>query len=148
MLELIKSREAYNTGESAEPTGPAITETDVAVHAGHPGDFFPIYSDMESGKAQPFSTRIANGMMVYTTAVAPTVTTFNPVSLLHGCPRLRFLTPVIAKDTIKNCVRIAGKKATQKRQGYGSATEQLTVTKHAGETVLVTGHICMAECHK
>lgn len=39
--------EAFAIGETRETTGRTITETDIVLHAGQTGDFFPHHMDEE-----------------------------------------------------------------------------------------------------
>ena len=46
-----------------------ITETDIVLHAGQTGDFFPHHMDEEWCKTQPFKRRMAHGTLVFSIGV-------------------------------------------------------------------------------
>ena len=51
--------EDYVIGAQLVTSGRTITETDVVVHAGHTGDYFPHHVDAEFARSTPFGQRIA-----------------------------------------------------------------------------------------
>jgi acyl dehydratase len=51
--------EDYTLGDSRETFGRTITESDIVLHAGQTGDFFPHHMDKEWCKTQSFKERIA-----------------------------------------------------------------------------------------
>ena len=64
-MERVRYFEDYEVGEARETLGRTITETDMVIHAGHSGDFFPHHMDAEFCKTQPFGQRIAHGTMTF-----------------------------------------------------------------------------------
>ena len=66
--------EDFRVGESRTSVGRTITETDVVVHAGQTGDFFPHHMDAEWMKTQPAGQRIAHGTLILSVAVGMTAT--------------------------------------------------------------------------
>src|SRR5665647_2181827 len=105
-----------------ETTGRTITETDIVIHAGQTGDFFPHHMDAEWCKTQPFKQRIAHGTLIFSIAVGLTAKVINEVAMTYGYERLRFIKPVFIGDTIKVKVAIKEKK-DYKKPGYGLVTE-------------------------
>jgi acyl dehydratase len=69
--------------------GRTITETDIVIHAGQSGDFFPHHMDEEWCKTQPFKRRMAHGTLVFTVAVGLTAGSINPVSMTYGYEKIR-----------------------------------------------------------
>jgi len=102
--------EDYAVGDSRRTLGRTITETDIVVHAGHSGDFFPHHMDAEFCRTQPFGQRIAHGTMTFAIGIGLTATQINPHAMTYGYERLRFPNPVFAGDTIRTTVTI-GRKA-------------------------------------
>ena len=61
--------EDYLPGAVRETLGRTITETDIVLHAGQTGDFFPHHMDAEWCKTQDFKQRIAHGTLIINVAV-------------------------------------------------------------------------------
>jgi acyl dehydratase len=136
--------EQYVLGSERETTGRTITETDIVLHAGQTGDFFPHHMDAEWCKTQPFKQRIAHGTLIFSVAVGMTANLVNEVAMSYGYDRLRFIKPVFINDTIRVRV-IINKKGDHKKPGYGLVTEALEVLNQAGEVVLVCEHILLVQ---
>ena len=66
--------EDYAVGDSRRTLGRTITETDIVVHAGHSGDFFPHHMDAEFCRTQAFGQRIAHGTMTFAIGIGLTAT--------------------------------------------------------------------------
>ena len=92
--------EDYRVGESRTSVGRTITETDVVMHAGQTGDFFPHHMDAEWMKTQPAGQRIAHGTLILSVAVGMTATDINPQAMSYGYDKIRFIKPVFIGDTI------------------------------------------------
>ena len=137
--------EDYQLGETRMTTGRTITETDIVVHAGHTGDFYPHHMDAEWVKTQPFGQRMAHGTLVFSVAVGMTAGEINPVAFSYGYDRLRFIKPVFIGDTIRVTVTIKDKKEDPKRPEHGFVHEQGEVVNQRDETVLVFTHIHLVE---
>ena len=129
---------------SRETMGRTITETDIVIHAGQTGDFFPHHMDEEWCKTQPFKKRIAHGTLVFSVAIGLTANHINEVSMTYGYERLRFTKPVFIGDTIKVKISIKEKK-DHKKPGYGLVTEAIEVTNQHNEVVMVCDHILMVQ---
>ena len=113
-MEVKKYFEEFETGARRLTRGRTITETDIVIHAGQSGDFFPHHMDEEWCKTQPFKKRIAHGTLIFTVAVGLTADLINDVSMTYGYDRIRFTKPVFIGDTIKVSVTIKEKKRSQK----------------------------------
>jgi len=109
---LKKYFEEFDIDHKRQTTGRTITETDIVLHAGQTGDFFPHHMDEEWCKTQPFKKRIAHGTLIFSIAVGLTSSPINEVSMTYGYERLRFIRPVHIGDTIR--VSITIKDRTQK----------------------------------
>lgn len=136
--------EEYLTGASRETIGRTITETDIVLHAGQTGDFFPHHMDAEWCKTQDFKQRIAHGTLIFSVAVGMTANEINPVAFSYGYDRLRFIKPVFIGDTIRVKVTI-GEKRDHKRPEMGVVSEVLSVTNQRGEVVLACEHLLLVQ---
>lgn len=141
-----KSRffEDYEIGETRESLGRTITETDVVIHAGHTGDYFPHHMDAEWCKTQSFKERIAHGTLIFSVAIGQTAVEINPEAFSKGYDRLRFIKPVFIGDTIRSKVTIS-EKAGDKKPEYGKIVEHVEVFNQHGDTVMVCDHILLAK---
>lgn len=134
--------EDYEVGERRTTVGRTITETDIVVHAGQTGDFFPHHMDAEWCATQPFGARIAHGTLILSIAVGMTAADINPQSMSYGYDRIRFLKPVFIGDTIKVVAEIADKSDHKKNPDQlGYLHELVSVMNQRDETVLVLTHL-------
>ncbi len=136
--------EDYTEGEERQTLGRTITETDVVLHAGQTGDFYPHHMDAEWCRTQEFGQRIAHGTLIFSVAVGMTAGDINPLAFSYGYDRLRFVKPVFIGDTIRGTVTIAEKRP-HKRPEFGFVVERLDVCNQRGETVLVCDHLLLAQ---
>ena len=141
-MGIIKYFEEFELNEKRSTGGRTVTETDIVIHAGQSGDFFPHHMDEEWCKTQPFKKRIAHGTLIFTVAVGLTAAVINEVAMTYGYDRLRFVKPVFIGDTIKATVTISEKK-DHKKPGYGLVTELVEVFNQHGETVMVCEHVLL-----
>lgn len=136
--------EDYQVGDSRTSLGRTITETDIVLHAGQTGDFFPHHMDAEWCKTQPFEKRIAHGTLIFSVAIGQTATQINPEAFSKGYDRLRFIRPVFIGDTIHSKVTIA-EAGPDKKPGYGKIVEHVEVFNQEGTLVMVCDHILLAK---
>ncbi len=136
--------EDYTEGSIRETIGRTITETDIVMHAGQTGDFFPHHMDAEWCKTQPFKERIAHGTLIFSVAIGMTASLINEVAFSYGYDRLRFIKPVFIGDTIKVKITIKDKN-THKKPGMGLVTELVEVFNQQQEIVMVCEHILLAQ---
>jgi acyl dehydratase len=134
--------EEFELNNTRRTRGRTITETDIVVHAGQSGDFFPHHMDEEWCSKQPFKKRIAHGTLVFTIAVGLTADVLNEVSMTYGYERLRFTKPVFINDTINVTVTIKEKKE-HKKPGFGLVTELVECFNQHNELVMVCEHILL-----
>ncbi|SDL67527.1 Acyl dehydratase [Catalinimonas alkaloidigena] len=137
--------EEFSLEEVRETIGRTITETDIVMHAGQTGDFFPHHMDAEWCKTQPFQRRIAHGTLIFSVAVGMTASFINEVAMTYGYERLRFTKPVFIGDTIKVKVSIKEMKDHHKRPDYGLVTELVEVFNQHGELVMLCEHILLTQ---
>jgi acyl dehydratase len=132
----------YEVGESRTSVGRTITETDVVMHAGQTGDFFPHHMDAEWTSTQPFGQRIAHGTLVMSVAVGMTAGDINPQAMSYGYDRVRFIKPVFINDTITVTAEITEKTDHAKRPDEsGYVHEVVSVRNQHGDVVLVLTHL-------
>ncbi len=136
--------EEYTPHSQRRTGGRTITETDIVMHAGQSGDFFPHHMDAEWCKTQPFKQRMAHGTLVFTIAIGLTAGRINPVSMTYGYERLRFIRPVFIGDTIFSTVTIKEKK-DHKKPGFGIVTELVETFNQHQELVFVCEHLLLVE---
>ena len=134
--------EEFTLNERRLTKGRTVTETDIVIHAGQSGDFFPHHMDEEWCKTQPFKKRIAHGTLIFTIAIGLTADVVNEVAMTYGYERLRFIKPVFIGDTIKVTVTIRN-KTDHKKPGFGLVTELVEATNQHQEMVMVCEHILL-----
>lgn len=140
-----RNYEEYVIGESRETAGRTITETDIVLHAGQSGDFYPHHVDAEFAKASPFGQRIAHGTLIFSIGIGLTATDINPAAFSYGYDRLRFVKPVFIGDTIHTRVTVSGKSDDPKRPHVGRVVEKCEVVNQRGEVVMACEHILLVE---
>lgn len=136
--------EEFELNHIRQTRGRTITETDIVIHAGQSGDFFPHHMDEEWCKTQPFGRRIAHGTLIFTVAVGLTAEVINEVAMTYGYERLRFIKPVFINDTIRVTVTIKDKK-DHKKPEYGLVTELVECFNQHNELVMLCEHILMVK---
>ena len=134
--------EQYEIGATRETIGRTITETDIVMHAGQTGDFYPHHMDAEWCKTQDFKQRMAHGTLIFSVAVGMTAGVINPEAMSYGYDRLRFLKPVFIGDTIGVRVTIKEKR-DHKKPSHGVVSELLEVLNQEKHTVLVCEHLLL-----
>jgi acyl dehydratase len=134
--------EDYTVGTTRETPGRTITETDIVLHAGQTGDFYPHHMDAEWCKTQDFKQRIAHGTLIFSVAVGMTAGAINPEAFSYGYDRLRFIKPVFIGDTIRVRVSIKEKRE-HKKPTHGVVSELVEVSNQKDETVLACEHLLL-----
>ena len=136
--------EEFETGVGRITLGRTITETDIVIHAGQTGDFFPHHMDEEWCSTQPFKKRIAHGTLIFSIAVGMTADLINEVAMTYGYERLRFIKPVFIGDTIHVKVSIKN-KADHKKPGLGLVTELVETYNQHNELVMCCEHLFLVQ---
>ncbi|MDX1937205.1 MAG: MaoC/PaaZ C-terminal domain-containing protein [Flavihumibacter sp.] len=139
-----KYYEEFALNEQRNTKGRTITETDIVLHAGQTGDFFPHHMDEAWCKTQPFKKRIAHGTLIFAVAVGLTADFVNEVSMTYGYERLRFTNPVFIGDTIRVTVTIKEIKE-HKKPGFGLVTELVECFNQQQQLVLVCEHLLLVQ---
>ncbi len=134
--------EEFELNSSRTTKGRTVTETDIVLHAGQSGDFFPHHMDEEWCKTQPFKQRIAHGTLIFTIGIGLTAEVINEVAMTYGYEKLRFTRPVYIGDTIKATVTITA-KADHKKPEFGLVTEKVEVFNQRQELVMVCEHLLL-----
>lgn len=137
--------EDYTIGDYRETLGRTITETDIVMHAGQTGDFFPHHMDAEWVKTQEFKRRVAHGTLILSVAIGMTATDINPVAFSYGYDRVRFIRPVFIGDTITVKATIHEKRDYAKRPEQGYLIEQIEVFNQDGDIVLACQHLYLVQ---
>ncbi len=138
--------EEYEIGYTRTSTGRTITESDIVIHAGQTGDFYPHHMDAEFAKNTPFGQRVAHGTLVLSVGVGMLANEINDAAFSYGYDRVRFIAPVFIGDTIVSKAEIVAKREHAKSpEKYGIVDEQVTVTKQSGEVVIAFVHVYMVE---
>ncbi len=135
--------EDYEIGTSRETQGRTITETDIVLHAGQTGDFYPHHMDAEWCKTQRFGQRMAHGTLIFSIAVGMTAGEVNPEAFSYGYDRLRFIRPVYIGDTLHVKVTIKEKRDSPKSPGHGIVVESCEALNQRQEVVLACEHLLM-----
>ena len=86
--------EDYVIGSTRVSNGRTITETDIVLHAGQTGDFYPHHMDAEWCATQPFKERIAHGTLILSVSVGMLAGEINEVAMSYGYDKVRFIAPV------------------------------------------------------
>ena len=142
MLTVDRWFEDYELGETRTSVGRTITETDIVLHAGQTGDFFPHHMDAEWSATQPFGQRIAHGTLILSVGVGMTAGDINPQAMSYGYDRIRFIKPVFIGDTIRVVAEITDKLDHPRRADEsGYVHEVVTITNQRDEAVLVLTHL-------
>jgi len=137
--------EDVEIGEMRETSGRTVTESDIVLHAGHTGDFYPHHVDEEFARGTPFGKRIAHGTMTFAISIGLTASEINPESFTYGYDRLRFPNAVFIGDTLKVRVTLADKSLYAKRPEYGKCTERIEAFNQRGEVVLACDHLVLVK---
>ncbi|MGA2535381.1 MAG: MaoC/PaaZ C-terminal domain-containing protein [Terracidiphilus sp.] len=137
--------EDYQAGAYRVTGGRTITETDIVIHAGQTGDFYPHHMDEEWCRSQPFGHRIAHGTLIFSVGIGMTAGVINPNAMSYGYDRLRFVRPVFIGDTLHVEVTIKEKRDDPKRPDFGIVIEAVQILNQKDETVLVCEHLLLVK---
>jgi len=139
---ITKWYEDYQIGESRQTLGRTITESDIVIHAGQTGDFYPHHMDAEWAKTQPFGQRIAHGTLILSISVGMSASDINPEAMSYGYDKIRFIKPVFIGDTITIKTEITEKTDHAKKpEQFGLVYELVSVINQEAETVMVLTHV-------
>jgi acyl dehydratase len=134
--------EDYEVGEFRQTLGRTITESDIVIHAGQTGDYFPHHMDAEWVKTQPFGRRIAHGTLIMSIAVGMTASDINLQAMSYGYDKVRFIKPVFIGDTITVRAEVVEVLDHAKRpESLGLVHELVSVSNQHGELIMVLTHV-------
>ena len=137
--------EDYEIGQARRSLGRTITETDIVVHAGQTGDFFPHHMDRQWCATQPFKQRMAHGTLILSIGIGMTADTINPYAMSYGYDRVRFIRPVFIGDTLRVGATISNKHDHSNRHGQGIVVESVSIANQNDEVVLACEHIYLVQ---
>ena len=141
--------EDFEISSQRVSSGRTITETDIVIHAGQTGDFYPHHMDSEWCKTQVFGERVAHGTLILSVAVGSLAGEINEAAFSYGYDKVRFIAPVFIGDTITSRAEIVAKREhVKKPEEFGIVDEQVSVMNQKGETVLAFIHVYMVERKK
>jgi acyl dehydratase len=108
--------EQFNLGDTFASQARTVTEADVVNFAGLSGDFNPLHTDEEFGKATPFGGRIAHGMLVaaMATGMANWTGVFEGTTLALMEQVIQYRGAVKFGDTVHLELKVSDKKETSK----------------------------------
>jgi acyl dehydratase len=135
--------EDFEIGAVRNTVGRTITETDIVIHAGQTGDYYPHHMDAEWCKTQEFKQRVAHGTLIFSVGVGMTAGAINPEAFSYGYDKLRFIKPVFIGDTISVRITMKEKRDSPKRADHGIVSELVEVFNQHGQVVLACEHILM-----
>lgn len=141
-MSVRKFFDDYTLGEARNTGGRTITESDIVMHAGQTGDFYPHHMDAEWCKTQPFGQRIAHGTLIFSVAIGMTAGVINDEAMTYGYDRLRFVRPVFILDTIRVNIKITEKRP-YKHPDKGIVVEGVEVLNQHDEVVMVCEHLLL-----
>ncbi|MFQ5399974.1 MAG: MaoC/PaaZ C-terminal domain-containing protein [Anaerolineae bacterium] len=106
----------FEIGDCYKSQGRTVTEADVVTFAGLSGDFNPLHTNAEFGKATPFGERIAHGMLIMAmaTGMANWTGIFEGTTLALMEQVIRYKGAVKFGDTVHLELEVLEKKPTSK----------------------------------
>jgi acyl dehydratase len=133
----MKYFEDFQVGESRTSAGRTITETDIVMHAGQTGDFYPHHMDAEFCASQPWGQRMAHGTLILSVGVGLLAGEINEVAMSYGYDRVRFIKPVFIGDTIRSRATVSALRDHPKQPAeFGFVDESFEVINQRDEVVL------------
>lgn len=117
--------EDYEVGSVRTSIGRTITETDIVMHAGQTGDFYPHHMDAEFARNNPIGQRIAHGTLILSVAVGMVAGDINVEAMSYGYDRIRFVRPVHIGDTITVTATIKECRPHAKRGDEAGVVEEV-----------------------
>ncbi len=137
--------EEFEVGNTYETARRTVTEADVVTFAGVSGDFNPLHTDEEFGKANtPFKTRIAHGMLVVSiaTGLANQLGVFEGTSLALLSMTIKYTGAVMFGDTVRLVLKVSAKKESSKPD-RGVVTFDCGVLNQKDQKVVETQWVVM-----
>jgi len=132
--------EEYQVGTVQDSMGRTITETDIVMHAGQTGDFYPHHMDAEWSKNSVFGQRVAYGTLILSVAAGQLAREMNEVAFSYGYDKLRFIKPTFIGDTIYGMRTLLEKTPKYENMGLFRVSYEIFRADNE-ELVLYTEHL-------
>ncbi len=134
----------FNIGDVFVCQSRTVTEADTVNFAGVSGDFNPLHTDEEFGKATPMGGRIAHGVLVLAIATgqANQLGIFEGTTIALMQQTVKYVGPVKFGDTVHLELKVAEKKESSKPD-RGVVTYDATVLNQNGKPVIDGQWICL-----
>ena len=134
----------FNIGDVFVCQSRTVTEADTVNFAGVSGDFNPLHTDEEFGKATPMGGRIAHGVLVLAIATgqANQLGIFEGTTIALMQQTVKYVGPVKFGDTVHLELKVAEKKESSKPD-RGVVTYDATVLNQHGKPVIDGQWICL-----
>ncbi len=124
--------------------GRTVTEGDVLAFSGLTGDFNPLHTDEDFARTGPFGTRVPHGPLIHDMYLG----LLDRLGLVAGTAlaflelHWKFLTPVLAGDTIHARVAVQAKREV-KTPSRGIVSFAVTLFNQRGEPVQEGEHVLL-----
>jgi acyl dehydratase len=134
----------FNVGDVFVCQARTVTEADTVNFAGVSGDYNPLHTDEEFGKATPMGGRIAHGVLVLAIATgqANQLGVFEGTTIALMQQTIKYVGPVKFGDTVHLEIKVAEKKESSKPD-RGVVTFDATVLNQNGKPVIDGQWICL-----
>ena len=134
----------FNVGDVFVCQARTVTEADTVNFAGVSGDYNPLHTDEEFGKATPMGGRIAHGVLVLAIATgqANQLGVFEGTTIALMQQTIKYVGPVKFGDTVHLEIKVAEKKESSKPD-RGVITFDATVLNQNGKPVIDGQWICL-----
>lgn len=138
------SFDQFNLGDVFVCQARTVTEADTVNFAGLSGDFNPLHTDEEFGKASPMGGRIAHGVLILAIATgqANQLGIFEGTTIALMQQTIKYVGPVKFGDTVHLELKVAEKKESSKPD-RGVVTFDATVLNQQGKPVIDGQWICL-----
>lgn len=107
-------------GEACLSPGYEVTEARVMAYADLTGDHTPVHTDEAYARTTPFGTRVAHGL--FGLSIADGLKTISDMRFVPGMSlgwEWRFVAPIKLGDTVRVSFRVASKRESKSKPGWG-----------------------------
>ena len=134
----------FNVGDVFVCQARTVTDADTVNFAGVSGDYNPLHTDEEFGKATPMGGRIAHGVLVLAIATgqANQLGVFEGTTIALMQQTIKYVGPVKFGDTVHLEIKVAEKKESSKPD-RGVVTFDATVLNQNGKPVIDGQWVCL-----
>ena len=139
--------EEYGVGDRLQSQGRTVTQADIVNFAGVSGDFHPAAVDATFAHEKlGFDRMMAHGALVLSAAMGLAwLMKQNTKNQTYGFDKVRFISPVLAGDTIHVVGTVTEASDYQKKPSHGRIVMRLEVFKDNEELAMVLDHIMLIE---